>query len=111
MLLVSTLCTVFFDSLRAELGDTPIKVTLICPGFIRTEISRNAMTGTGKAQGTMDEATDKGMDPAVLAKKILRAVEQEKEEANFGGKEVLAVYVKRFFPGYLSKIMRKAKVT
>jgi dehydrogenase/reductase SDR family member 7B len=101
----------FFDSLRAELGDTPIKITMVCPGFIRTQISQNAMTGTGKPQGTMDEATDKGMKPEVLAHKILRAIEAEKEEVTFGGKEVFAVYLKRFFPGYFSKMMRKAKVT
>lgn len=101
----------FFDSLRAELGDTPIKITLVCPGFIRTNISKNAVTADGSAQGTMDEATDKGMAPEVLARKILRAIEAGREEANFGGKEVLAVYLKRFFPGFLSRLMRKAKVT
>jgi dehydrogenase/reductase SDR family member 7B len=101
----------FFDSLRAELGDTPIKITLVCPGFIRTEISKNAVVGDGTAQGTMDTATEKGMAPDVLASKILRAIEAEREEVNFGGKEVLAVYLKRFFPSYLSRLMRKAKVT
>lgn len=102
----------FFDSLRAELGpNSPIKVTLVCPGFIRTNVSVNALTGTGEAQGTMDDATGKGMDPEVLAQKILRAVAQGQEEANFGGREVMAVYLKRFFPGYLSNMLKKAKVT
>ncbi len=101
----------FFDSLRAELGDTPIKITLVCPGFVRTNISKNAMTADGSAQGTMDEATEQGMAPDVLARKILHAIEAGREEVNFGGKEVLAVYLKRFFPGLLSRLMRKAKVT
>jgi dehydrogenase/reductase SDR family member 7B len=101
----------FFDSLRAELGDTPIKITLVCPGFIRTSISENALTADGKPQGSMDDATDKGMHPDVLARKILHAIEAEREEVYFGGKEVLAVYLKRFFPSILSKMMRKAKVT
>jgi short-subunit dehydrogenase len=100
----------FFDSLRAELNDAHIKVTLICPGFIRTNVSRNALTGDGSRLGTMDEATDKGMDPKRLAYKILDAIEKGKEEAYIGGKEVLGVYLKRFFPRRFSKILLKAKV-
>jgi dehydrogenase/reductase SDR family member 7B len=100
----------FFDSLRAELVQASIKVTLVCPGFVRTNVSINALTGSGSKQGTMDEATDKGMDPDQLARKILRAIENEKEEVYFGGKEVLGVYLKRFFPRYFSKMLQKAKV-
>lgn len=100
----------FFDSLRAELVQTPIKITLICPGFIRTNVSINALTGSGSSQGTMDEATGKGMEPEVLAQKILRAIAAGKEEAYFGGKEVLGVYLKRFFPAYFSRLISKTKV-
>lgn len=101
----------FFDALRAETYKQNIKVTLVCPGFIKTDISKNAITGSGQKQGTMDEATNKGMTPENLAKKILKAVRKEKEEVIFGGTEILAVYIKRFFPALLSKIIRSAKVT
>ena len=100
----------FFDSLRSELSDAHIKITLICPGFVRTNVSRNALTGDGAKLGTMDEATEKGMAPERLAYKILQAIESGKEEAYFGGKEVLGIYLKRFFPAYFSKMLRKAKV-
>lgn len=100
----------FFDSLRAELNDSHIQVTLICPGFVRTNVSKNALTGNGTKLGTMDEATDNGMEPDRLAHKILQAIENGKEEAYFGGKEVLGVYLKRFFPRYFSKMLLKAKV-
>jgi len=100
----------FFDSLRAEMNDAHIKITLICPGFVHTNVSKNALTGDGAKLGTMDEATEKGMAPEHLAHKILQAIEQGKEEAYFGGKEVLGVYLKRFFPHYFSKMLRKAKV-
>jgi dehydrogenase/reductase SDR family member 7B len=100
----------FFDSLRAELGDAPIKITLICPGFVRTKVSENALTGSGKQLGTMDEATDKGMDPKDLARRIIRDLELGKEELYYGGKEVIGVHLKRFFPAYFSKMLKKVKV-
>ena len=101
----------FFDSLRAELSHTPIKVTLICPGYVHTNVSVNALTGSGTKQGTMDEATGKGMDPDVLARRILRDVANGKQEAYYGGKEVLGVYLKRFFPKYFAKVIAKTRVT
>ena len=101
----------FFDSLRAELGHTPIQVTLVCPGFVRTNVSMNALSGDGRPQGTMDEATEKGMPPEEAARRTLRAIRQGKEEVWFGGREAVGVYLKRFFPGYFSKVIRRVKVT
>lgn len=101
----------FFDSLRAELGDTPIKITLACPGFVRTNVSINALTGSGRPQGTMDDATARGISAEAAARRILQAVRNGKEEVWFGGKEVLGVYLKRFAPAYFSKIIKRAKVT
>jgi dehydrogenase/reductase SDR family protein 7B len=37
----------FFDSLRAEIYNDGIKVLLVCPGFIQTNVSVNALIGTG----------------------------------------------------------------
>jgi len=101
----------FFDTLRAECWRDNVKVTIVCPGFIRTNVSKNALTSDGSKQGTMDEATGKGMAPEVLARKIVRAVRLEKREVNFGGFEVFAVYLKRFFPGILARVVRTAKTT
>ncbi|MBB6330273.1 short-subunit dehydrogenase [Chryseobacterium sediminis] len=100
----------FFDALRAELFSHNIRITIICPGFIQTDISINAVTGDGSSQGTMDDATKNGMPVAVFAKKMLYAIEKQKKQKAIGGKEVMAVYVKRFFPNLLAKIVRKAKV-
>ena len=101
----------FFDTLRAELYDDNIKVLLVCPGFIQTNISINAVTADGSKQGTMDDATNKGLTPSVLAAKIVKAVQRGKEEIYVGGREVMGIYLKRFFPRILSNFIRKAKVT
>lgn len=101
----------FFDSLRAEVYQNNIKVTLVCPGFVQTNVSLNALTADGTRYNKMDSATKKGLMPEVFAEKLLKAVRQEKQEVYIGGfKEKLAVYVKRFFPRLLSKIIRKLAV-
>ncbi|AZA83657.1 short chain dehydrogenase [Chryseobacterium lactis] len=100
----------FFDALRAELYQDKISVTIICPGFIQTHISIHAVTGNGSQQGTMDDATMKGMPVDIFAKKMLHAIEKRKNQKAIGGKEVLGIYLKRFFPGLLARIVRKAKV-
>lgn len=100
----------FFDTLRAEHFQENIAVTMICPGFIRTNVSINAITADGSILGKMDEAQEKGMSPEDCAAEIFSAITRKKEEVNIGGKETLAVYVKRFFPVIFSKIIKKAKV-
>ena len=101
----------YFDSLRSEVFDKNIQVTMICPGFIKTNVSVNALTGNGSPQGTMDEGQDNGVSPADCARQIIAAIKQNKEEVYIGGKEVKGVWFKRFFPLRFSKYMRTAKVT
>lgn len=99
----------YFDSLRNEVYDDNIKITILCPGFVRTNVTLNAMSGDGEKLGKMMKNTEKGMSPTRFAQKALRAIEKEKEEVLIGGKEILTVYLKRFFPGMLSGFIRKRK--
>ena len=102
----------FFDSLRAEVYDYNIAVTLICPGFVSTNISMNALTGDGTSQQKMDTATANGISPERFAKLMSKAIYSKKEEAYIAGfKEKLGVYVKRWFPRVFSVMIRKLKVT
>lgn len=101
----------YFDSLRAEVFDKNIQITIICPGFIKTKVSINALTADGSPQGTMDSGQENGMLPAECARQIIQAVLQNKEEVYIGGKETKGIWFKRFFPLRFSKYMRTAKVT
>ena len=100
----------FFDSLRAEVHDHNIKVTMICPGFIKTNVSINALTADGQKLNQMDSAQANGMGANDFAISMIKAIEQEKQEAYIGGKEKYGVYLKRFLPGVFSRVVRKAKV-
>jgi len=83
---------------------------MICPGFVNTDVSRNALTGDGSALNKQDQATEKGLSPEVFAKKMLNAVKKQKFEAYIGQKEVMGIYLKRFFPKLLHKIVLKSDV-
>lgn len=102
----------FMDSLRAEVYKEGVKVQLICPGFVKTNISINALTASGEPQGTMDKATASGIEPDVFARKMARAMLNEREEVYICGlKELLGLYVKRFAPGLFSGLVRRISVT
>jgi short-subunit dehydrogenase len=102
----------FFDSLRAEHYKDQIAVTLVCPGFVNTNISINALTGSGTPQQKMDIATANGIDPERFAKLMAKAIKNKKEEVYIAGaKEKLGVFAKRFYPKLLSKMIRKLSVT
>jgi short-subunit dehydrogenase len=68
----------FFDVLRMEHDKDFLNVTLICPGFIQTNVAINALTANGAKQNQEDEATKNGMPVAIFAKKMVRAVEANK---------------------------------
>lgn len=102
----------FYDAMRAEHHDDQIKVTLICPGFIKTNISYNALIGSGEVQNKMDNAQANGMSPEKFAKKAVKAIAAHKQEVYIGGfLEVFAIYVKRFNPWLYSVLIRKMAVT
>lgn len=100
----------YFDSLRVELNNPNIHVMLACPGFIKTNVTINALTANGASQGTMDDAQENGMLPEIFAQKLIKAINNKREEVYIGGKEVYGVLIKRFFPKLFSKIIKKAKV-
>jgi len=103
----------FYDSLRAELWNDhrTIFVTLVCPGWVRTNVTLNALKGDGTPLQEMDKTTASGLSPKECARQIIHAIERKKEEVYIGGaKEVLGVYLKRFFPTLFSKLVRKVSV-
>lgn len=100
----------YFDSLRSEVYEQKISITIICPGFIKTKVSVNALTANGNEQGITDDAQANGMSAENCAAEIVKAIKSKKEEVYIGGKETKAIFLKRFFPNYFSKKIRQANV-
>lgn len=98
----------FFDSLRAEIWRDNINVTTICPGYIKTQISYNALDSSGNKHGKMDDNQAHGMTADVFAQKALKAIKTNKREVYIGGAyEVFGVYLKRFLPSIVYRMVRK----
>lgn len=101
----------FFESLYAEEAKNNIKVTLIVPGRIKTNISVNAISKDGVSHGKMDEGQDQGMLPDVCAKKILNGLRKNKREILVGKKELIMVQIKKFLPSLYYKMAQKVSAT
>lgn len=94
----------WFETMRAEYGKQGIKVTIVCPGRVRTNISFSALDKDGNKYVKMDPGQAGGLDVAKAARKIVRAIEKGKREVLVGRKELIMVYIKRFFPGLCARL-------
>lgn len=99
----------FFESLQAENARNGIHVTMVCPGRVRTNISLNALDKGGVKYGRMDPGQAGGLDVDKAAARIVRAIRKDRREVLVGRKELLMVYIKRFFPGLCARISNTLK--
>lgn len=99
----------FFESLQAENYDKGIRVTLVCPGRVRTNISLRALDKGGQPHGKMDPGQAGGITTEKAARIIVKAVRKGRREVLVGSKELVMVYIKRFFPGLCARLARVIK--
>ena len=88
----------YFESLRSEVKKENVKIVIVSPGRINTSISINAIDKEGKKHGVMDAGQKNGMPADVCAQKIIRAVNKNKKDILIGRKEIIMVYIRKFFP-------------
>jgi short-subunit dehydrogenase len=99
----------FFDCLRAEVSSMNIKVTILTPGYIRTNIAFNAVTKDGSPMGRASDNIEKGLAADVAAEQIKRAIVREKFEVYIGKRsgEWLGLWLNRIAPGLLIRVAPK----
>ncbi len=97
----------FYESLRLEEEKNNIKVSLVFPGLIKTNISVNALDKDGKSSNEMDNNQAKGTTAKECALQIIKGLEKEQHDIAAGGSELKALKLKRFFPKLFYKIIRK----
>jgi len=97
----------FFDTLRAEVSKDGIRVTLVLPGWVRTNVSMNSLTGNGAPHARMDPGTASGMTPDECGARIIAAAASGKDEVHvLRMKESLALAANRLAPGLFRRIIR-----
>jgi dehydrogenase/reductase SDR family protein 7B len=89
----------FMNCLRPEVAGFGIRVFVVSPGFVNTDISINALTGNGEPNGVMEEATEGGLSVESFCRKTLRAMEKNSSELVVaGGLARFAYHFHRFAP-------------
>lgn len=88
----------FFESLLAENSKYNIKVSMLIPGRVQTNISKFAITKEGKEHGQMDPGQANGITAEKAARLIVKGLKKEKKEIWVGGSEMLMLHIRRFLP-------------
>ena len=98
----------FFDALRAEVAQHGISVSTITPGFIKTDVSKNAVVGDGSDFGSDDDDIASGMDVDKCAQVIVTKMNKGVKEIAVGeGLSMAALWIKRLSPNLLFSMMAK----
>jgi len=92
----------YHDSVRAETTHLGIKVLVVAPGSIRTNVSKNALDANANTRGFSDAVIDAGMDPQVAVDRIVDALVAGKRELILAdGAEAQIAHLRRSDPDAL----------
>lgn len=97
----------YFESLRQELFKDNVKVLIVSPGFINTDVSTKLLKEDGTAYGLKSDSQNKGMSSKDCAAEIITAIKNDYNHRYIGKYEIFSVYVKQLFPKMFYKLMRK----
>lgn len=94
----------FYETIALEYPQ--IKTTIIIPGRIHTEVSKNALDGNGKATGIMDPGQANGYDVNKCAKVAIKAIARGKHQKVIGGFDTIMVPFYKYVPWLFRLIAR-----
>lgn len=100
----------FFDTLRIELSDYGISVTMIYPGFVATDVRNRAFDADGNPLGTENNPVqeDKVMSVEECVDIMLKAMEKRKREVVMTTRAKIGLWLKLIAPSILDNMARKA---
>ena len=92
----------WFEAAEVELWEQDVGVTLVFPGFVRTDIARNAVGGLEN-----DPNIAGGLDPDDVARRIVAGVEKRERRLTIAGTEGWAPWLRLLAPGLLLRKLRE----
>ncbi|WP_173021397.1 SDR family oxidoreductase [Lewinella sp. W8] len=96
----------FYETLRSEIVNSGVFITIIIPGIIQTEITAHALTGDGGNFGKVDKTFQRAYPADKAARKIVRAFLAKQEEVFVGGTEGITLLINRISPWFLRRFIR-----
>ena len=100
--------TDFFDSLRIELTDDNVAVTVICPDFVVSQIHKRALDGTGKPLGKSPMQEAKILTAEQCAEMMLPVIATRGRLLIISLRGRLGRWLKLIAPRLIDKIARRA---
>ncbi len=102
----------FMNSVRLEHPEEDIHFLTVSPGYVKTEISRNAVTASGAKHGKLDAGQAGGLSPDLVAQKILNALVMRKRDIYPAGfKERTGLFLSKWAPAVLDYLLLRSNVT
>ena len=98
----------FFKSIRVELMDSGVDVTLVYPGFVATEIRKRAYGEDGVPLGISPIQEDEAMSPEECARIMVKGMAKHKREIVMTLRGKVGQWIKLIAPGLVDKIAKKA---
>lgn len=98
----------YHDSVRCETSYLGVKVLVVAPGSVKTNVSRNALSADGSVRGVSDEAIESGMSIEESTSAILTALAEGKSELVLAqGAEAYLAQLRRSDPDALFALLAK----
>lgn len=94
----------FYETIALEYPQ--IKTTILIPGRIHTDVSKNALDGKGNATGIMDPGQANGYDVNKCAKVAIKAIAKGKHQKVIGGFDTIMVPFYKYIPWLFRLIAR-----
>lgn len=89
--------TGYYESLRTELAQYNIAVSIIYPGYVNTNISQNSIMADGSAFGKKDSRIAGGMNVDRFAKKALKGIYLQENDIVIAQLKIHALLWARWF--------------
>lgn len=98
----------FFDTLRIEVADYGVSVTMVYPGFVATEVRERAIGADGKPLEVSPVRESEVMTVETCARLIVQATAQRRRELIITTRGKVGQWIRLIAPGLVDRMARKA---